>query len=96
MKLSGAIEMISYDPRFSWVSNGPLAYFNKHTLAVGEQFKVLVRYPQWWDGPPYLSISTAGANGEQILTKELTPATFTGASKFIPGAFLLQQLRHGR
>lgn len=87
MNLSGAIEMMSYDPRFSWVNNTPLAYFNKHTLAVGEQLKVLVRYPQWWYGPPYLSISTAGANGEQILTKELTPATFMGHSKVIPGHF---------
>lgn len=87
MNLSGTIEMMSYDPRFSWVNNTPLAYFNKHTLAVGERFKVLVRYPQWWYGPPYLSISTAGANGEQILTKELTPATFFGHSEFIPGHF---------
>lgn len=87
MKLSGAIEMMTYDPRFSWVSNTPLAYFNKHTLAVGEQFKVLVRYPQWWHGPPYLSISTTEANGEHILTKELTPATFIGHSELIPGHF---------
>src|ERR1700754_47702 len=86
MDLSGAIEMMSYDPRFSWVSNTPLAYFNKHTLAVGEQFKVLICYPQWWYGPPYLSISTAGANGEQILTKELTPTTFS-RSRLIPGHY---------
>lgn len=87
MNLSTVIEMMTYDPRFSWVSNTPLAYFNKHTLAVGEQFKVLVRYPQWWYGPPYLSISTAGANGEQILTKELTPSAFVGNSQSIPGHF---------
>lgn len=87
MNLSGAIEMMTYDPRFSWVSNTPLAYFNKHTLAVGEQFKVLVRYPQWWYGPPYLSISTAGENGEQVLTKELTPSAFVGHSQSVPGHF---------
>jgi hypothetical protein len=84
MELSEAIEMMGYDPRFSWVSNGPLVYFNKHTLAAGEQFKVLVRYPQWWYGSPYLSISTAGPNGEQIVTKELTHATFRDHSRVIP------------
>lgn len=71
MDLSDAVERLSYDPRFSWVSNDPLAYFNKHSLAVGEPFKVLVRYPQAWHGPPYVSISSA--NGERVLTKELIP-----------------------
>jgi hypothetical protein len=81
MDLSGAVERLSYDPRFSWVNNDPLVYFNKHTLARGEEFKVLVRYPRWWYGSPYLSISTEEAEEGQILTKELSPLGFSTPGK---------------
>jgi hypothetical protein len=73
MNLSEAIEKLSYDPRFSWVINDPQAYFNKHTLALGEQLKVLVDFPPWEYHPLELIIWSAEENGERRLTRPLTP-----------------------